>query len=477
MSKLLYIAIAALVLTTYLTACEKPSNERTNSPSPMQSNHQANTTPKILFHEGIDPFLFELPSGALSIWRHYANKQPVLVLFTTHPFLDPVAIERSAEIKLLMKNGSDREIINRGQLQSADTLFLSPESVSIALENGFFSEIVIILPVTSDKKTFSLTEFQQRALPAGFFTETELLNLKMHDGIISGSVRGVPLRIAHPENLPVIEQPVVLHLDHGYFSGLYVNEIKTPAYQLVYNLAGDLRKAAYKALAVTISFSNREAEFSLESRFMLRDLAEVLRKPQQFETSRPENWELRAAALYASTMFSESRARELTTMAADNSPGDAAAQFAVALDLFKEQRNAEAFAALDRAVALDKGYGLAYVELADQGLKIGQRDKAIELLGKAAATFPELSLLRIDQAHYLIQSGRVKEARPIIKELRQLTWSPHFHPEIPAILEKMREAAATDTVIPVTSPAPVPEKPTGARPTFNHMGVGNPAGH
>jgi len=464
MPKYFSLLLTGLLLLLTSTACER----RTEEAAPVTSQKMP-ILAKVPFREAIEPVLYELPSGALATWREFAEQRPALILFSTHPLLEPVAEERAADIGTLLQNATAAEIVRRGQLQSADTLFLSPETVSIALANGYFSEIVVVLPSTKGKDDMDLTEFKERARPSAFFTEPELDALTLNDGVISGTVRGIPLRIAHVDALPAIDKPAILHLDLGYFSGLYVNEVKTPSYQLLYNTAIDIRDAGFHALAVTLSFSNQEVEFSLESRFLVRDFADLLRKPQLLDTPTPKNWEMRAAALYAATMFDESRSRQMTAASAEAAPGDAAALFALSLDQFEQQHNNEAFATLDRAVTMDKGYALAYLELAEQGLTMGHRDKSLELLGKASAALPDLPFIRIEQSHLLIQTGRVSEARSIIRGLQQMNWSPEFHSQIPELLTQMAEAAETDPVPPPTDPAES-EKQTSGRSLINRSG-------
>lgn len=435
---------------------------------------------KVPFQEPMEPVLFELPAQALATWRDYAKYRPVLVLFSAHPLLNPIPDSRRDVIHKLLKEGPKEEIVRRATVQSADTAVLNPETLSAAIANGLFSEIVLVLPNKKKAEDVSLAGAREQMVKSGFLSEAEASELILENGTISGKVRGIPLRIPYPGSLPQTNKPIILHIDLGFFSGMYINEIKTPSYELLYNLANNIKVAAYPALATTLSFSNQEEGLSLESRFLLRDLAATLRKPEMLSGTTPQSWAFRASALYKSTMFSEEGAREATEKAVLANPEDAAAQYAFALDLFKENLPDKGFSTLDRAVALDPGYALQYLILAEQGVKMNQRAKVLELYEKTAKVFPDNPFVRIGLVNQLIQSGRVKDARPHIAELRKLEWSQELHPEIPDLLKQMDEAAAIDSIIPppVTSPkkpsTPPQQKPAGSMPGFNHMGMGVP---
>lgn len=467
------ICTTTILLAISLLACKGKPEESGQNNQPAET--PATTSLKSPFKDSIKPARYELPSGALATWRDYARYRPTLVLYSTHPLLTPIPENRKKIATTLLSQGSAEEIVSRTRLLTFNPAILPPEAVSAAINNRFFSELIIILPTQKKPEELNLDDLRKRMLAAGFLTETEVAALIHNDGVVSGTVRGLPLRIVHPERLPKITTPIILHVDLGYFKDMYVNEVKTPAYDLLHQFATAVRDAGYPALATTLSFSNEEVEFSLESRFIIRDLAALLLNPELLNGNTPASWTYRSKALYATTMFAESEAREFTVQAAQANPDDAAAHYALAIDLFEQKRNEEAFATLDRAVALDSGYALEYLSLAEQGFTTGKTDAALILLDKAAKTLPGHVFIRIHLAKQLIEAGRVKEARPIIAELRKLDWSPEIYPNLPNVLKQMDEVAANDVIaIPQTQPKNLPPKPAGRMPGFNHMGMGMP---
>lgn len=481
-------SITALLLLT-LIFCLNGCDSHRETPPAVASNLKATPPSKVApppqkqpFQEPIEPLLYELPSGALAIWRDFDGQRPTLILFSSHPLLTPLQESNREELRQFLLTGESREIVRRGRYWSADPAVTSPQTVSAAIAAGLFSEIVFVMPTKMPPEDFALGSVREQTQSAAFLTKSEAHGLTLQEhGVIGGKVRGVPLRVVHPERLPKIAGPVVIHVDLGYFNGLYINEVKTPSYDLLHELAIRIQEKSYPTLAATLSFSNQEVGFSLESRFLIRDLADILRNPKLLEGGTPASWSLRAGALYATTMFSEGNARDLIQKAVAATPDDAAAHYALALDLFEQRHNERGFAALDQAVRLDSGYALEYFHLAERALELGQRDKAIELLGKAVMAMPEVDFLRLQLANHLIQAGRGREAVPIVAELKGLKWSATIHPGVTSLLEEMQQVAKTNP-LPRQIDTSTGQKeshpgPQGSRmPGFNHMMMGNP-GH
>lgn len=441
------LSLSLFFLLLYLPACE---TRRDTSQEPANIAVQLSPptmTTKSPFREAMEPILYELPSGALATWRDFAPLKPALILFSSHPLLLPLYEEDRRDIRNLILNAPHQEIVRRSRLWSADPLFLPPQTISAAIDAGLFSELIFVFPTDKNGEEVSLAAFRNQAMAAGFLTKSEAQALTLNEGIISGSVRKTPLRVAHPLRLPKLLKPTIIHLDLSYFEKLYINEIKTPVYDLIHATILDIKDAAPPTLAVTLSYSNQEATYGLESRFMINDLAAILRNPQYLDTTAPASWSLRASSFYFATMFSESKADELTLQAAKANPDDPAALFNLAVLHLKQKRSAEGFAALDKAVALDRGYALAYLDLAMNGRAMGEKEKSIELLRKATEAWPENSISRVDLAYLLLENDHRKEAAALLQELKKLPWSVNLHPQIPGFLNALSDAAQSDAPV------------------------------
>lgn len=441
----------------------KPAPESSVVPAPPAPLAKPAITPRIPFREALPPALYEIPSGALATWRSTAADKPALVIFSAAYYLAPIPQDFIPEIRKLVLTAPAGEIVRRGSRATPDPLMTSEATISAAIASDLFSEIIFVRPSLKEDDDVALQRFQRIMLENSLLTAPESKAATFGHGIISGSVRGVPFRCLPANKLPKAGKPMVLHIDLGYFKAQFVNEIKTPLYALIHDLATAVRDSARPALNVTLSYSNQEYDLSLEARFIINTLADLLRQPKLLEGGEPASWGMRSRALYLSNMFAEEDARAIVEKEVTASPNDPAAHFDLAMLRFQQDRPAEGFAALDRAVALDKGYALAYLQLAERGFAMGETDKALELLDKGAAIYPDNPFISLNKAHILILSGRGRDALPIVKRLRQEPWSDQ---KILAQLEEMeavaQQAPAAALTVPPAAPAPTPEKPKSA---------------
>lgn len=402
-----------------------------------------------LFREPVAPAVYEVPANALATWRSFAGRKPALLLLANHPFLKPLAGDEAGAVRTLLRDGSTAELIRRGRLSAPDPAFVSLQAVSAAIAAGLISELIYVQPGSGSAAALTLADFQKKAYLAGFCTEAEALALTSADGVIRGTVRGLPFRVVPAEALPKIDVPLLIHVDLGFFLASYSNEITTPAYRLLLGTAAALRDAAYpKVLAVTLSFSNQEAGFSLEHRFMLNSFASMLLIPATLDGNVPASWVQLANAVYAGTLFNDELAEDFVARAVAVNPDNPAAHFAQALLLLKAHREADAFAALDRAIALDPGYAQAYLELAESARGIGASERVLQHLDKAAPHFPDNPFLDIDRAEALLRLARGREAALLLAGLQQLPWSERHHPGIAAQLAEMAKLAKAHSAPP-----------------------------
>lgn len=455
-----------LFLALLLCSCDSHKQEKKSVEFTQRS-----MTPKLIFTEPIEAHSFELASGALTVWRKYSHAKPTLLLFASHPLLNPINQTMELPINTLLTTATDIEVLRRGCTTAADALIASPQTVSAAINANLIGELVVILPAIDDKP-LALDKFKARAVAAEFLSEDEASKLTLQDSFISGSVRGIPLKVAYQGALPPIDRPLLVHIDLSYFKDRYINDIKTPIYDLIHGFATDMRKAGYRPGAVTMSLSNQEVGISLSSRFVIRDLATLVKNPSYLDGGPPASWSLRSSSLYASLMFDEERSRQLIEQAATATPDDAAALFDLALIRFQQNLPDDGFALLERAVAIDKGYALVYTELAEQGQNMGQWNKSFELLQKAIKAFPDDAVLRIRLAGDMISRGQVKDARKILATLKDLPWSDYYHPDAKKLLKEMQNAASVESVLPLADTPAAPQgKPRSRSLPPSHMGM------
>ncbi len=439
------LLITALMLPALLLGCEKkPETPVATAPPPAvaAANQPATTTaPGSLFASPIEPDLFEQPTDALVRWRQFRAAKPTLVLLSFDPFLQPLSPELRSEAVALAQTGNAAELTTRARIFRANPALLPTQTLSAALEAGVFSRLCWVFPSTVKPEDLTMELFRKQMIDAKFFSEAEANSLQLADGVFSGTLRGIPFQAIHPWALPELEGSLLLHIDLSYFRGLYKDTVTTPIYQLLHQTATALRESGWQPEAVTLSFSTEEGAVSLDTRFLLRDLATMLRQPAILDGEPPTHWNQRAEAFYGADVFTAEKMLELVEQMVAVAPDDPSVQYDHYTTLFAAKKLEPAMAALDRAVAGDPGYAYAYAELAQIAIKDRNAQAALELLQKAAAAYPENPFIPLQMADVQINTGAGQEALKTLQPLKQLTWSNAYHDDIPALLERMSQDA------------------------------------
>jgi len=427
-----------LLAMLMLPACQKqedtPQDSSSLRPTPTATEPAAT---KSLFSEPIKATTLELPSEALPYWRDAAGgSRPALVLFSIHPFLQPLDDAQSTAVERLIRTGSPDDFKAHGSLYRTDPALVSTQALSAALQAGLFSRVIWVFPSATTPDQLVLDKFREQMVDAAFLTADEGAQLRYKDGSFSGTVRGIPFSAVHAMALPEIEEPILLHLDLGYFKGLYKNEIKSPLYPLLRQMALELKTLNWQVRGVTLSYSTVEGELSLETRFLINRFADLLADPGKLEAM-PEHWSLHSEALYTINFFLETKVNELYERAVAVAPEDAAVLYGLALRRQRDGNLQSALELVDRAVAQDPGYAFEYLSLADRAAEANDLATTSRLLEKARPYFPDNPFIRVQQANVMLRSGKLEEGRALVRELQKLPWSPTVHADMPQVLAGM----------------------------------------
>lgn len=454
------ILLISLLFFVSLTGCE----QKKEAPAAVKVEKLGTAvvlqlpTPKILFEEPIEAHRFELPSEALQVWRHTKSVKPALVLFSIHPLLQQIEEEQKADVAELIRSGDADTFKQRGSFYRVNPALAPTQTLSAAIADDLFSEVIWVIPTQSKVEELSLDVFRQQVVDAGFLTAAEGSTLTSAEGIISGTVRGLPFRAVHPDALPNLDKPVVIHFDTGYFKGLFKNEVATPLFDILHQTVSRVMQAEWKVYSATLSYSTQELLFSLDVRFLITNLAKIIEKPELLQQM-PPAWKLHGDSMYIDKMYLETKSEEIIEEALVAAPDDPTIVFALSQVRFQQGRAEEAFTLLDKAVQLDPGYATAYMQLSDTGMENGQFDKALELQRKAINHYPENPFLKINEAGIMITMGKTEEAITKIEALQKFPWSPSLHPNMVEDLTSMAESARNPQPIETAEPAtPQPEK-------------------
>lgn len=385
--------------------------------------------------------LFEIPTEALAQWRRTAALKPSLVVFSFDPMLHPYPKILKNKIASLLRSADRRQLLKHGSFYRADPWLLPPQTVGAALEGRLFSSIYWVYPALPDQKAeaLELSSFKDGLPKLADFSKREIAGFALHDGIFSGEYHRHPFFAVHPGVLPAIQGPVVVFIDLSYLADSYKNEVKTPIYKLLRQLASSLLAAHWDVRATGICLSQGEGIVSPDFRFLGKDLQALLAKPTLLDGAMPHTWYLRGQALYQATFMQFSESLKFYRQEAKRDPDDPSVQY----DLYRGYRamkmRTPMLKALDRAVAGDPGYVYGYLELAAIANKTREYKLAAQLYQKAARLLPDNPYIPLNEAEVLQKLGKKQAAKKLLAKLKKLPWSTVYHPEVPGELTQLEK--------------------------------------
>lgn len=385
-------------------------------------------TTQLLLQHPVEAVMTETPHQALPTWRKYAKGQPVLVLFGNDPYLQPIPAELQEEVTELLQSASDAELIRRSDVFASDPALLPTMALRAALQAGYFSQVIWIFPSKVSSDNLSLAAFQQQLRSANLATPEETDSFTLADGFFCGEIAHTPFTAAHPDALPKIVDPVVLHFDLSYFKAIYKGEIKTPLYPMILDLLTRIKAAGWHSAGVSISFSNLTGEIPLASRFVGNYLAELFKNPTLLDSAPTLQWQRRSNALYLENFMQKDEMRKLYLDMEKEAPKDASVKYSL-YKIFREfKENDRALESLRQAAELDHVYALEYLALSDAALNGRRPDKAIDMFETAHAKMPENPFITFSMIRTGLATGQSERVKQYIPALQGLAWSTVYYP-------------------------------------------------
>lgn len=388
------------------------------------------------FQQPQEAITTETATEALALWRETAAAHPTLLLLSKNPQLQPIPAAVKARALALARTGSTDELQRTSLVTNPDPVILPNMALSAALDAGFFSKVVWVLPASAGTE-IPLGTFLQKLLELGDITQPEADSFQATEKTFTGKIRGVPFEVTLKSAIPAIKTPVVLHFDIGFLAADYQNEIRTPLYRHTFDTIKLLRSLNLQTAAISISRSNLTGEVSLKTRFLgtlIKDLAE---NPALLDAPLSVNAERRNEALYLGNFFKKDEVLALNREMTESDPQDAAAYYDLYQTLRQFKETAEIFASLDQAVKLDPAYAAEYFELAELAIEKNQPRDALRMLEKGLLAFPDNSSIKLGMIELLIATGQTAKARAMLANLSRLKWSPAYHPDIDVRLTQL----------------------------------------
>lgn len=374
--------------------------------------------------------IIEATNEALPIWRSFARHRPALIIAANTPAMFSAPAELRTEVDKLLKNADDAELVYRSGTVSADPLLLPVMSLGVALDAGWFSQVLWIFPTKQLPEQLNLATFQQQLVAAQIASPEEAASFTLNLGSFSGIIRGIPFTAAPAEALPPLEQSALLHIDADYFKPLYSGEIKTPLYPLMIGLLDKIKAQGWKVAAVTVALSNQQFDgLPLQTRFLGKDLATVLKNPRIFNEAFPRQWELRSNALYLENFMQKEEIRKIYLEMEKKDPADPAVKFGLYNISRQLNKSGEALDYLKEAVQIDPVYAQEYLALSELAMQKSRPEKAAEMIQLARIAQPDNPFILTHLVRTLLNTGQQEGAKALKQDLAALNWSKIYYPE------------------------------------------------
>lgn len=428
--------LAVFIIATGVLSLPACTNEDSEPPQVSKTPIEVKAVkPKVFLLDSLDLRQVEQSAEVLSVWRQFAQQKPTLLLLSNNPMLQPVPEQLREEVAGFTRTATQADLARRGNLLHSDPLFSSAMTTDAALRANLFDRLVWAIPRRGEDRTLELEEFRRQMLSADLINKGEADTLTVSDQGLSGQLRELPFQAVIIPNLPKFAGPLVVHIDLSYFQQMYKSEISTPVLEIIYDTLRQLRERKLQVLAVTFAYGNLEDRISLDVRYLGDVLKQLIASPAELDQPAPLDWQRQGTIIALANLFQKDKAREVALALATENEDKAWVKFTLYRSAQQNGQGDEALVFLDEAVALDKVFALEYATLAEKAYDRRQPHAALQILQKASVAFPDNHFLQLKLAQLSRELGDLETASSLLKNLRKLTWSSTYYPDMPDYLK------------------------------------------
>lgn len=234
----------------------------------------------------IEPvYSLENHGDALTLWASHGIRNGTLIHVDAHDDLRWRAAEHMAQLKVLYAQGDVNGL--REASRSGDSRLYDMGSFLYAAAHlGIIKEVYWVIPypifnhADSDEQMYSF-------LRSCRLTDRDIEGFSSTGGCYCGEAFGIPLHICSPEQLPALDQPVVLSIDADFFPKM-AEQYGTNLLEAVGRLFTQLHSRAYRVETALVSYSVNGNYLPLAQRWLGDWVLRLLREPEVFGESHPE---------------------------------------------------------------------------------------------------------------------------------------------------------------------------------------------
>ena len=305
---------------------------------------------------------FEQESQNIPYWVENGARDRVLVRFSAYDGLEPV----------------DDASLKEGALYSSDNL------VYVAHRLGIIREAYWVTPTfgsVTEEDLGRLRDSLKKKYPGD---AADIDGIKLNGGVASGTVNGVPVKIAGLQDLPKIDEPVLMDTDVSYLSSLYISERETRILPLMEGFFKLVAGVKLRSDLMTISASSEDGKAPLKFRFLVKYISTLFAHPDMVDADPPRQWAERAE-VWRVEQDNPKAAIPLYEGIVRQFPDDAASRYDLAEAYFRLGDLNKCADSLSEAVRLDAGYKTGYGVFAARLKAAGKADKAKEFAAAQTA--------------------------------------------------------------------------------------------
>ncbi len=395
--------------------------------------------PVNLLNEPTRVHRFESTAEALSVWRQFVDQRPTLLLLSNNPHLKPTPEEFSKQISILINNANAKSLALVATDRNPAPLMLPGMAIDAALQHGWFQELAWALPLRDPAQELSLEKFREQFAASGIAQEEETASLALTERSVHGVLRNTAFSAAALPLLQDLPQPVIVHIDLGYFQPIYKNEISTPLFDIILNTLKTLKKMQLQTLAVTFSYGHLDSQIALDVRFLGDILVYLIEDPTRLDQPIPINWQRQRDALYLANFFQKEKVQELYQAQEQDAPEAAWVQFNLYGAAAENKQGGKALDYLAQAVGLDPMFAIEYLELSTLAYERKRPDEAFRMLTLASEAFPNDPFIKLQMVQLAQELGDKEAALHLLAQLRNLQWSEFYYPQMDEYLTGLTE--------------------------------------
>ena len=309
-----------------------------------------------------DIYIFEDHSEALIHWIKRGYKDCILINVDEHDDIRYIPEHKIQKLKKFAKNRKWDEIANSHD-RGVPSLFTLADFIYAAYRLGVIKKLYWVSP-SGFLKWPNIQKGAQELLRAFGYPEDIIKTFKANGRVAEGKIYGLDVVLTSVENLPELDEPVLITFDVDYFSNS-LWKLKKGELDIFTKFFSSIKKKNLHVKDVSIAYSVNGGYTEAIYRYLGDEVVFLMKRPDvAINRAYPELWKLRERGFKQYRKQKYIEALEVFENALETFPDDASLLGGKAAVLTMLNRNREALTVIKEAVKISPEYAHLYVFLA-----------------------------------------------------------------------------------------------------------------